>query len=103
VSFSSSTGRYRSDGLGPVTRVAGAHELERRESRSGRVGTGTLACSRCDAPVSIGGRVVLPTDPLRCPFCDHRAPAKDFLSMARPARPARVTVRVSRIAPRPAG
>jgi hypothetical protein len=30
-----------------------------------------------------------------CPFCEHRAPVRDFLSLATPTRPARVVVRIS--------
>ena len=78
----------------PITPVAGAHEEQRRTTRSGRLGTGTLACARCDAPVALGGRRVGPTDLLSCPFCTHRAPVRDFLSLAPPSRPARVEVRV---------
>jgi DNA-directed RNA polymerase subunit RPC12/RpoP len=77
----------------PVTRAAAGHEEERRSTRSGRLGTGTLACSRCDAPVALAGKAA-PTDILRCPFCSHRAPLKEFLSLALPSRPARVEVRV---------
>ncbi len=76
----------------PVTRVGGAHEERRRSTRSLRLGTGTLACERCDAPVSLGGDRVAPTDLLSCSFCSHRAPARDFLSLAAPSRPARVDV-----------
>jgi hypothetical protein len=78
----------------PVTRGAGAHEQERRTSRSGRLGTGTLACGRCDAPVALGDGPVSPADSISCPFCDHRARVRDFLSLDQPARPARVEVRV---------
>jgi len=62
----------------------------------GRLGTGTLACERCDAPVSLGGRTAVLTDALCCPFCGHRAPARDFLSLAAPTRPARVAIHVRR-------
>src|SRR5918997_2720910 len=77
----------------PVTRAAAAHEEERRSTRAGRLGTGTLACCRCDAPVALAGTAA-PTDILTCPFCSHRAPLRDFLSLAPPSRPARVEVRV---------
>jgi len=56
---------------------------------------GTLACERCDAPIDIGPQRVLLVDWLACPFCEHRAPAKDFLSLALPTRPTRVVIRVS--------
>jgi hypothetical protein len=72
--------------------VAGAHE--RRDAVRGHLGTGTLACPRCDAPVLGVGRL-LATDGLDCPFCGHGAVVRDFLSLAQPARPARVAVRVA--------
>jgi DNA-directed RNA polymerase subunit RPC12/RpoP len=78
----------------PITRIGGAHEEERRIRRSGRLGTGTLACERCDAPVAPPGRSLSPADLVSCPFCSHRAPVRDFLSLVRPPRPARVEVRV---------
>ncbi|MGH2715396.1 MAG: hypothetical protein ACRDM7_16190 [Thermoleophilaceae bacterium] len=78
----------------PMTRAAGAHEEERRAARSARVATGTLACGRCDAPVALTGGPVSPTDSLGCPFCSHRAPVREFLSLRSPPRPARVEVRV---------
>ncbi|MBA3748573.1 MAG: hypothetical protein H0W96_13935 [Solirubrobacterales bacterium] len=77
----------------PIPEHAGMHE-ERKGSRARRLGTGTLACPRCDAPVSLGGRAVSPTDVLDCPFCRHTAAVRDFLSLATPTRPARVQVRV---------
>ena len=77
----------------PSARPVAAHEQERRSTRSGRLGTGTLACNRCDAPVALAGTAA-PVDMLSCPFCSHRAPLRDFLSLARPSRPARVEVRV---------
>ena len=81
--------------LDRVGSPAGAHEQERRTARSGRLGTGTLACNRCDAPVAIGTGPVSPTDALTCPFCSHRATVRDFLSLAAPTRPARVQVLVA--------
>ncbi|MFL5866036.1 MAG: hypothetical protein ACJ766_02940 [Thermoleophilaceae bacterium] len=77
----------------PIRRVDDTHEVERRVGRSSHLGTGTLACCRCDAPVALGGPVS-PADPLSCPFCSHSAPVRDFLSLASPPRPARVEVRV---------
>jgi hypothetical protein len=32
------------------------------------------------------------TDTLTCPYCSHSAPARDFLSLALPTRPASVGV-----------
>ncbi len=75
-------------------RVSGASEQARRPARSQRLGTGSFACNHCDAPVAIGARPLLPTDAVTCPFCSHRASARDFLSLATPTRPARVQVRV---------
>ena len=79
---------------GPLqARVAVGHEEKRRSIRSTRLGTGTLACGRCDAPIAIGPGSVPIAAELICPYCDHRGPARDFLSLAAPT-PARVTVRV---------
>jgi hypothetical protein len=76
----------------PVGRMSGTEE-ERRATRSSRLAGGTLACPRCDAPVALAGPVA-PADLLGCPFCLHAATVRDFLSLAAPARPARVQVRV---------
>jgi hypothetical protein len=46
--------------------------------------------------VSIGTDPLAPAQLLACPFCDHRAPLRDFLSLTLPTRPARVVVRVRR-------
>jgi hypothetical protein len=43
---------------------------------------------------------VSPADSLGCPFCDHRAAVRDFLSLSPSPRPARVEVRVIQPAPR---
>jgi hypothetical protein len=77
---------------GPVGDVAGAHEY--RRAARGRLGTGTLACPRCDAPVALLHGPVAPADAMSCPYCRHGATVRDFLSLAHPARPARVAVRV---------
>lgn len=68
---------------------------ERRIARSSIVAVGTLACPSCDAPVALGDARVTPADPLHCPFCAHRGPARDFLSLRAPVRPARVAVRIT--------
>ncbi|MFZ0088894.1 MAG: hypothetical protein WAL63_05285 [Solirubrobacteraceae bacterium] len=68
---------------------------ERRATRSGELCAGTLACERCDAPVAIGPEAHLLTDELVCPFCDHAAPVRQFLSLEPPTRPTRVVVRLS--------
>jgi hypothetical protein len=78
----------------PVKPTAGPHEQEHRIARSQRVASGTLACARCDAPVALTAGPVAPADWLDCPFCLHRAPVRDFLSLREPTRPARVEVRV---------
>jgi hypothetical protein len=67
--------------------------FERRRAVRGRLGTGTLACPECDAPVFTAGTVAA-HDGLDCPYCGHAAAVRDFLSLAPPARPARVEVRV---------
>ena len=82
----------------PVARQAAAQE-EHRVARSLRLGTGTLACPRCDAPVAPAG-IVAPADPLACPYCGATGAVRDFLSLAAPARPARVEIRVVHRAPR---
>jgi hypothetical protein len=79
--------------LEPVARLDGTYEL-RRADVPWRLGTGTLACPRCDAPVAPGDRPIAPPDPLHCPFCGHAGAVRDFLSLAAPERPARVEVRV---------
>jgi hypothetical protein len=93
------TGR-RTAGTG--ARVAGGHEEERRATRSNRLAAGTLACRGCDAPVALGARQLPLSHHLECPFCHHRGPVRDFLSLAVPTRPARVVVRVGRVPSLPA-
>ena len=90
---------FRSESAGPERRPAGAVEEERRVAPSGVLGLGTLACPRCDAPVSTGGRALSPVHPLFCPYCDHAAPLRDFLSLEPPTRPTRVIVRIAIPAP----
>ena len=80
-------------GAEPVGRRGGVEE-ERRAARSSRLATGTLACPRCDAPVALAGRRLAPSSPLACPYCEHGGVLREFLSLAVPARPARVVVRV---------
>jgi hypothetical protein len=90
---------FRSE-WGPVnTRAANGderpvHEEIRREPRSSQFAVGSLACSACDAPVSPGDEPRLLTDLLVCPFCSHRAPLRQFLTVGQPTRPARVVLRV---------
>jgi len=78
----------------PGVRVGFVHEELRRSQRSSVLAAGTLACARCDAPVSPGPHALSPAEPISCPYCRHRAPVREFLSLARPVRPACVVVRV---------
>jgi hypothetical protein len=78
----------------PASAPIGLHD-ERRTTRPWHVATGTLACPDCDAPVTLAGAAAAPADPLTCPFCDHAAAVRDFLSLAVPARVPRVRVLVS--------
>ena len=73
------------------------HE-ELRPARGSPLGSGSLACPECDAPVALAGPAG-PATPLRCPYCLPPAPLRDFLSLGEPTRPARVDVRVVRPAP----
>jgi hypothetical protein len=82
----------------PVERRSDGPEavrIEQRIRRSDRLATGTLACPACDAPVAPAGRMT-PAQALGCPYCGHAGAVRDFLSLAAPARPARVAVRVVR-------
>jgi len=88
-----------SDGAEPLRadaleRVSEPAELRRRLAREGRVAGGTLACPACDAPVSPGPVGLSPAGPFNCPVCFHAGRVRDFLSLASPARAARVAVRV---------
>lgn len=71
------------------------HEQKRPAVAPSRLASGTLACDRCDAPIAIGPVPVSIVDELTCPYCRHRGPVRDFLSLAWPTRPAHVVVRVS--------
>jgi hypothetical protein len=85
------------DGEGDAhTRPVTAFYEERRAVGSDELCEATLACDGCDAPVALGGRRVSLTEALSCPFCGRSGPVRDFLSLKRPTRPARVTVRISR-------
>ena len=83
------------DGSDPVRPEGGGRivQEERRRARTSHVASGTLACPACDAPVA-PARALAPADPLGCPFCDHSAHVRDFLSLSGPTRPARVDVRI---------
>jgi hypothetical protein len=82
------------DGTGPVRAAPGSTQEERRRARSWHLGTGTLACPGCDAPVALTATAMAPADPLGCPYCGHAAALRDFLSLAEPTRPTRVRLRV---------
>jgi hypothetical protein len=83
-----------SNGADPVRQGPFAAQQELRVGRSWHLGTGTIACPRCDAPVALGAPAMGPADALGCPYCGHVAALRDFLSLEAPARPARVTLRV---------
>ena len=68
-------------------RAQPALEERREATRSGVLGTGTLACRRCDVPIDPGTSPLLLTELLACPFCDARGPVRDFLSLAIPHAP----------------
>jgi DNA-directed RNA polymerase subunit RPC12/RpoP len=70
-------------------------EHQRRDTRSAQLCEATLACARCDAPIAAGTEGLTLAEVLVCPFCEHRAAVRDFLSLAMPTRPARVVVRIS--------
>ena len=76
----------------PVTRL-GRVDADPRAGTVQMLGTGTLACPACDAPVAIDG-ARRPHDALSCPYCGRAGALRDFLSLAVPTRPARVEVRV---------
>jgi hypothetical protein len=71
-------------------------EEKRQSIRSSVLGSGTLACHRCDAPIAPGPHPLLLSDMLRCPFCAAEGRTRDFLSLDMPTRPARVVLRVVR-------
>jgi hypothetical protein len=86
----------RDEGSRPEASEASGRQVIqwRRSARSERIAEGTLACERCDAPVTIGpGRLAM-TDTLTCPFCAHSALVRDFVSLSQPVRATRVVVRV---------
>jgi hypothetical protein len=81
----------------PVERLSGRHERHQSES-SWQLATGTLACPSCDAPVLPAAGGISPGDSIACGFCMRVGPVREFLSLAEPTRPARVVVRVRRLA-----
>lgn len=89
------TGRFGRGRPDPLSKAVEVQVEERRATRAGHVCSGTLACPRCDAPVAAGERGLRVTEEVACPFCAHREPARAFLSLEAPTRPAHVVVRVS--------
>lgn len=75
-------------------RLTVVHEHKRRTLDARTIAAATLACGACDAPVALGPGAHAPAVVLTCPFCAHRAPLRDFLSLAAPVRPARVLVKL---------
>lgn len=92
VSFRSAWGPINTRGANSGERVA--HEEVRRIPRPSQFAVGTLACSRCDAPVAPGNASRSLTDLLECPFCAHRGPLREFLTLGAPTRPAHVVLRI---------
>jgi hypothetical protein len=70
------------------------HPEKRPTTRPFHLATGSLACPECDAPVMLMTQRARPADALECPFCDHAAALRDFLSLAQPPRAPRVHVLV---------
>jgi len=87
-------GRSFPDGEESGERATVAYEQKRPAISTSRLGVGTLACGRCDAPIAIGPEPLSVATHLTCPYCAKRGPVRDFLSLASPTRPARVVVRV---------
>src|SRR5436305_9643129 len=77
----------------PVARL-GRADADARAANVKTLGSGTLACPGCDAPVAIGPGPMRPRDALSCPYCGVAGALRDFLSLAAPARPAPVEIRV---------
>ena len=92
MSLSRGIGDPDARGGGPVARQ-GVQE-EQRRARGNLLAVGTIACPHCDAPVALPAQPLTPSAALVCPYCDHRAPLRDFLSLAAPSRPTRVALRV---------
>jgi hypothetical protein len=79
-----------------IERLGGRHE--HRRQRSWHLATGTLACPGCDAPVLPSPGGMSPADAISCGFCGEAGVVSEFLSLAEPTRPTRVTVRVRGLA-----
>jgi hypothetical protein len=83
----------------PIESVGGLHE-ERWSARRWKLGTGTLACPACDAPVLPAAPSLSPSDSISCPVCFTPGAVREFLSLAEPTRPTRVSVHVVQRSPR---
>lgn len=84
----------------PVRGGTGWNE-ERRDTRTTRMASGTLACPACDAPVASPLRPVAPSASLACGYCGLDGTVRDFLTLGEPNRPTRVAVHVRTPAARP--
>ncbi len=84
----------RAEDVDPVRGERIGRLEERRVTRSLLVGSGTLACPGCDAPVALPAPALAPADYLLCPYCDRGGALREFLSFETPSRPARVDVRI---------
>jgi hypothetical protein len=93
-------GRSLPGGESSSERATVAYEQKRPAISSSRLGVGTLACARCDAPIAIGPEPLSTRAHLTCPYCENQGPVRDFLSLSSPTRPARVVVRVAQPAGR---
>jgi len=93
VGIEGSIGGSRDDRAERIEAVGGPEEI-RPVAASWVLGTGTLACPSCDAPVYPTTRPMGPADDLECPVCAHPGAVRDFLSLAEPTRPTRVVVRL---------
>lgn len=82
-----------SEGSEPVRQPIGAGTHEQRRATVGELAKGTLACPHCDAPVALAGPVGV-TAAMECPYCNHLARVRDFLTLGEPTRPTRVSIRV---------
>jgi hypothetical protein len=86
---------FQRDGSDPIRgERIGRLDREHRLGHSTLLAAGTLACPNCDAPVSPGPHPLAPRDFVACPYCAHAGAVRDFLSLAAPARPAYVEVRL---------
>jgi hypothetical protein len=83
----------------PIESLDGLHE-ERRSAERTRLGSGTLACPACDAPVLPAQASLAPSASISCPVCFTPGAVRDFLTLGEPTRPTRVSVYVVQREPR---